>query len=400
MNTPAAPHLNAGSPDGNERPQPPMSAFSPDWVRTLVDPKVFANEQQKLAHVWTFLGLVDDVSQDGDWFRASLATRSVFVQRFRKELRGFENICAHRFYPLRREAKGNGPVICGFHHWQYNSNGHVVGIPICNLVFGKAPHDVDARLRQIELATCGAMIFGRFPSPAAVQSLAEYLGEAFPILEAMTQKVDRPIYVERSIRAHWKLNMQITLDDYHGPPVHPTTFGKDGYIPSLAMRRYFKFGANSAYLFSDDPDCYKKLLAGCRDGSYRSAHYFVFQLLPDLVIAHVDADRPFWFCNIMQYSPVATDRTAFRSWSYPSPFASDISWLKRKTRPITDMFRRPIYRHYYQRVVDEDATVCEHIQEVVQQIDKSPIFGAQEERIVWFENALNDAVGARSPEKQ
>jgi hypothetical protein len=84
-------------------------------------------------------------------------------------------------------------------------------------------------------------------------------------------------------------------------------------------------GANSAYLFSQDEDCFEKLLTGCMNGTYRSEHFFVFQILPNLVVAHVNADRPFWYCNIMQYSPVAPDRTAFRSWSYPAPSAADFS---------------------------------------------------------------------------
>src|SRR5437868_3391671 len=75
------------------------------WARSLTDPVEFRREQDRLAHVWTFLGLTRDVANDGDWFRASLATRSVFVQRFGDEIRGFENRCAHRGYPLRNADK-------------------------------------------------------------------------------------------------------------------------------------------------------------------------------------------------------------------------------------------------------------------------------------------------------
>ncbi len=371
-----------------------MPELSSNWAQSLTDPQAFCDEQRRLAHAWTFLGLAEDAAHDGDWFRASIATRSVFVQRFGNELRGFENVCAHRFYPLREEAKGNGPIVCGFHHWQYNGDGRAVGIPICKMVFGKPPHELNARLQPIELGTCGTMIVGRFPSPNAKQSLEEYLGDAFPILKAMTQIKGRPLYFERSIRASWRLNLHITLDDYHGPPIHSTTLGRHGYIPSMTMRRYFRLGANSAYLFSDDEDCFKNLLKGCRDGTYRPSHFFVLQILPNLVVALVDADRPFWFCNIMQYLPVAPQRSIFRSWSYPAPFATELSWFSRVTRPVTDIFRRRIYFHYYKRVVNEDATVCEHIQEVAHQIGKPPLLGAQEERIAWFEDSIRNLGGA------
>lgn len=365
-----------------------MTAFPEDWAQRLLDPVHFQVEQRALAHVWTFLGLVGELGKDGDWFQASIATRSVFVQRFGDELRGFENVCAHRFYPIRRTKRGNGPIVCGFHNWQYNRDGRVVGIPISNLAYGKPPHLIDASLQRIEIAVCGSFIFGRFPAEHAQESLEAYLGDAFPILEAMSRFRGHPLYFEQSVKAHWKLNMHITLDDYHGPPVHPTTLGRHGYLPSLDMLRYVRLGANSIYLFSDDADCFEKLVEGCRAGTYSSSHFFVLQILPNLVVAHVDADRPFWFCNVMQYVPVTTDRTIYRSWSYPASFDSDFSLLQRMTRPLSDRFRRPIYMHYFKRVVREDIAVCEHMQQVLPQVARSPMLGTLEQRIAWFEDAI------------
>ena len=256
-----------------------MNPFPANWAQQLLDPQAFRDEQQRLAHVWTFLGITNDVARDNDWFRASIATRSVFVQRFGQELRGFENVCAHRFYPIRHDARGNGPVICGFHHWQYNRDGCVVGAPICKAVFGKLPHELGASLKPVELATCGAMIFGRFPSTATAPSLEEYLGDAFTILEAMTRIKERPMYMERSVRAHWKLNLHITLDDYHGPPVHATTLGVTATFPRWPCDATLR-SAPTAPIFSEDANCFEDLLAGCRDGTYRSSHFFVFQICP------------------------------------------------------------------------------------------------------------------------
>jgi phenylpropionate dioxygenase-like ring-hydroxylating dioxygenase large terminal subunit len=315
------------------------------------------------------------------------------VQRFGSELRGFENVCAHRKHPLRTKARGNGPMFCGFHQWQYDRDGRALGIPVCNLLFGKAPHELGAHLRRIDIATCGTLIFGRFPSERAMQSLEEYLGNAFPVLEAATQLSRQPMFMQRQIRANWKLNMHVTLDEYHGPAVHPKTFGQGGYTPDAIHHRYFRLGANSAFCFSDDKDCLDKLVAGCRNSTYRSSHYFVFQILPDLIVAHAEADKTFYYCNILQYSPVTHDTTAFRAWAYPAPFASDTSWLARAIRPITDTVRNPIYFHFFKRIVNEDATVAERIQEVAHQIDTVPMLGAREMRVAWFEESIRDLAG-------
>ncbi|HYD07788.1 MAG TPA: SRPBCC family protein [Reyranella sp.] len=369
-----------------------MSAIPPDWARSLVDPQLFQVEQRALAHVWTFLGLTRDVARDGDWIRASIATRSVFVQRFGDELRGFENLCAHRFYPLRNADKGNGPLICGYHHWQYNRDGVAVGIPVCADMYGKPPHEMDARLNRIEIAACGAMIFGRFPSPTATETLEEFLGDAFPILEGVTRMKIAPRYLASGIQANWKLNMHISLDDYHNPAVHPATFGKKGYL-TVENCHYVRMGVHSAFLQTRNEHAFDRLLAGSRDGSFRSDHYFILQILPDLMVAHVDADHRFWFVNIMQYAPVAVDRTAFRSWSFPTPFEEDLSWFGRATRPITDRFRRPLYFHYYKQVVRQDIAVCERLQTVAHQIDRAPMLGALEERIAWFEDSMRELTG-------
>src|SRR5471030_2482405 len=122
-----------------------------EWSQTLVDPTAFAREQRGLRHIWTLLGLARDVSSDGDWIRASIGSWSVFVQRFGGSLKGFENVCAHRGYPLRTADKGNGPIVCGYHNWQYDRHGLAAGIPMCQALFGKTPRDLNARLRQIDV---------------------------------------------------------------------------------------------------------------------------------------------------------------------------------------------------------------------------------------------------------
>src|ERR1700677_220525 len=129
-----------------------------NWPDTLVDDAAFRHEQAQLAGIWTFLGHTDDVAKDGDWFRTSIATRSVFVQRFGTELRGFENRCAHRSFPLRNVDKGNGPIVCGFHHWRYDKNGQAFGIPQCIPLFGASPSELVASLNPVEIDTCGSLV--------------------------------------------------------------------------------------------------------------------------------------------------------------------------------------------------------------------------------------------------
>jgi phenylpropionate dioxygenase-like ring-hydroxylating dioxygenase large terminal subunit len=357
-----------------------------DWARTLTDPHAFRREQDRLTHIWTFLGLTRDAARDGDWFRASLATRSVFVQRFGGDLKGFENRCVHRGYPLRNADTGSGPIVCGFHHWRYDEDGRALGIPLCDELFGKIPRDLDARLNPIEIATCGTLVFGRFPSAGATDSLEAFLGPGFPILQAMSQMNAPPIIVSNAVKANWKLCLHITFDDYHGVAVHPGTFGKLGYVRRQNIT-YARFGLHSASLNHPDPQALEKMAAACRDGSFRSAYYRIFQIMPNLIVSHFRSDGHFWYCLVQQYVPLAHDRSQIRAWVYPAPFPADRTPLEERTRRLTDPVRRLAVGHYFRQIAREDHAVCERIQEIAHQIDGPPLIGALEERIVWFEES-------------
>ncbi len=333
------------------------------WARSLVDPAAFAQEQARLAHVWTFLGLARDLAQDGDWITASIATRSVFVQRFGDELRGFENLCAHRFYPLRTAEHGNGPIVCGFHHWRYDKEGQALGIPESAATFGAVSRALDARLNPIEIATCGGLVFGRFPAPHAVQSLEAFLGEGFAVFAALSRMPVPPLAFTRSIKANWRLSLHISLDDYHSPAVHPDSFGRVGYLnrPDIT---YTRFGLHNAFISDKEPDVFAKLVAACRDGSARSSRYMIFHAMPNFLIAQSQTDGPRFSCALHQYVPLAHDRTLLRMWTYPTPFAIDEGPLSRLYRIISSPIRSRLVSRGVARIMDQDIVVCERLQSV------------------------------------
>lgn len=358
---------------------------------TFTDPAAFAFEQSKLASIWTFLGLASDLPNDNDWLRTTLASRSVFVQRFGKELRAFENVCAHRSFPLRNADKGNGPVVCAFHHWQYNREGRAVGIPQCRQLFGKTPHELNARLTEVEIALCGNFIFGRFRNPRATETLEQYLAEGFPILEAMSGGQSKRRSIKKSVKANWKFCHQINLDDYHIVAVHPGTLGKHGYLNPETMS-YFRFGPHSAYFTTPDRTALETMAAECRAGEWRSADFRLFQVFPNFIVAHFMADHGFWYVIVLQHVAEGPDRTTMRSWFYPAPFPADRSPIKRWTMPLTELVRPHLVGLALRHVQRQDHEVCERHQKVAHQMPGKRRAGAFEERAVWFEEAYREAM--------
>lgn len=366
-------------------------AAAPIWARGSADPAFFAREQAQLGKLWTLLGLTTDIPRDGDWFRASLGGRSVFVQRFGDTLRGFENVCKHRFYPLRTADRGNGPIRCGFHHWQYNKDGLAVGIPKCQEMFGVTPRELNARLTSIEIATCGILIFGRFACPEHRETLEDYLADGFPILRAMWSLQRAPYAASTTIAANWKFGLHISLDDYHLVAVHPGTFGKNGYLGTDSVR-YFRFGMHSAYFHGADENALADTVNACRQGCYQPPDYRIFQFFPNLVAAHFEAARN-WFVLIQQYVPLASDRTLLRSWYCLAPFQPvDRGVAHRLLRIAAAPWLPLIVPFYMRRITNEDNAVCERMQPQARHM-RGPILGRHEERIGWFEDSYAQALG-------
>lgn len=366
-----------------------------NWPDTLYDPELFQREQDRLARVWTFLGFKHDLARDGDWFRASIATRSVFVQRFGDELRGFENRCAHRSFPLRNADKGNGPLVCGFHHWRYDAEGRAVGVPQCIPLFGVPPAELGARLAPVEIALCGSFVFGRFAAPGDNQTLRQYLGDGFDILAAISNSPQPPKLVTRTVEANWRLCFHANVEDYHPPVVHPGTFGKGGY-PKPERINYFRFGWHSAFFVNPETDALTRMAAECREGTWKSQNYRVFQLFPDLTISHLRAHWENWFIVVVQYVPLSPTRSTMRAWYYPAPFPSrtPAPWYDRLTRPATNLFRKFAMSYVVARVLGQDNVICEGQQSIAQQLSAAPILGALEQRLAWYEEAYTEAMAS------
>lgn len=363
------------------------------WARALTDQAHFELERERLANIWTLVGLTNDLESDRSWFRATLGGRSIFIQRFGEVLRGFENRCAHRHFPLRTEEKGAGPIVCGFHHWRYDPEGRAVGIPMCSENYGMIPRELGAKLEPVEVATCGSLVFARFPSRGATESLDEFLGDGFAILQTVCN-VRTPRYVTRVIAANWKLSVEITLDDYHLVAVHPSTFGKGGYLKNDAFR-YFQFGKHSAHFMGSD-ETMAEMATACRLGNYRPRRYRIFNIFPNLAISVFDAS-PYWYAFVQQFVPLAPDRTIWRGWFYPLPVSGIETLLKRGLRLLTEPVRAQIVRYYIRKIGNEDHTACERLQTVAHQVPGPALLGTQEERIGWFEDAYKQAMSDGVP---
>jgi len=362
------------------------------WAQALKGEDGFRREQAEIGKIWQLVGFSTDLQHDGDWFRGTLGGRSIFVQRFKDELRGFENVCVHRGFPLRTEDRGHGAIRCGFHHWQYDKEGCAVGIPKCKELFGKTPRELDARLRPLDVATCGSLVFARFPSEEHRETLEAYLGPGFEIVKSMWTLSRPPKIRTIELKANWRLGHHISLDDYHLVAVHPKTLGKNGYLSSDVVK-YYRFGRHSAYFYGADEQALLRMADECRNGTYRPHDYRILQFFPNLVVVPIKAIGN-TYALIQQYVPIAHDRTLLLSIFHEAPFPTpDSNAAKAFARRLAMPLARVLVPMFVHKVALEDNVVCERMQSVARQLDTPQILGRQEQRIGWFEENYAEVVG-------
>jgi phenylpropionate dioxygenase-like ring-hydroxylating dioxygenase large terminal subunit len=352
----------------------------------------FQREQAEMRKVWQLVGFATDLARDGDWIRATLGGRSVFLQRFKDEIRGFDNACAHRGFPLRTADRGNGAVVCGYHHWSYDKDGNAAGIPKCRELFNTTPRELGARLQRLDVATCGALVFARFANDRFRESLEEFLGPGFDILKGLWQGRRAPFSKATALDANWRLGHHISLDDYHIVAVHPTTFGKAGHLP-MEVIKYFRFGRHSAYFPNADMQALESMAAQSRSGEYRHDGYRILQFFPNLLVG-ISRVGPDCLVTTQQYVPVAHDRTMLLTHMHAIPVSS--SRMGRLKRLVYRAVRPLVLRLGWRRVQSialEDNAVCSRIQTMAGQLDRPMILGRQEERIAWYEENYSEVVG-------
>lgn len=346
-------------------------------ARLYANSGYFAAELKLLgARCWQFVGTRHELPDSNSWIRARVFGRDVFIQNFRGELRGYDNVCRHRGFPIRREAEGRGPVICGFHAWTYDADGVPVGVSRNEELFGFTREEKrDRCLPRVRVEEIGGFVFAALGD--AVPSLEAYLGRYAVLLRTIGARMGpRRLRASNQTRANWKLAYEVTLDEYHVPYVHPESFRAEP-IPVWGCV-YERDGLHSQLLRRRTADwSFARFWEDAARGEYEFAGYKIHHLFPNLLIA---VSRG--LVVITSYLPITVDRTMVEDRLFEittDPF--DDAWWKNTAEG-------------QQVISGEDREISEAQQGVATQMPRAPVFGALEERVAWFHDSYEELIGA------
>jgi len=216
---------------------------------TMTSEAVFAAERAAIfAQSWLYLGHASEVRASGDFVRRTIAGSPLFFTRGKDgAVRAFFNSCPHRGATICRQDAGNAKVFqCFYHAWSFGLDGELVGLPD-EAAYSDGFDRAEMGLREVpRCESYRGFIFICFDADAV--PLTQYLAGAKDILDLIVDAADGAAEIiggthDYSMNANWKLQVENSVDGYHGLPVHETYFK---YLTRIEQRAAAQYGTNDA----------------------------------------------------------------------------------------------------------------------------------------------------------
>ena len=197
-------------------------------LKHLLRPEHYTSAEQyrlELRHLfqpaWHPLAVKSDLAKPGDFLTFDLLETPILVRNFDGELRAFLNVCPHRHSRLTGKARGNTEKLrCQYHGWEFNENGGTGKIPDAKAF---RPWDREnACLKSFRVDTCGDLVFVNFQPTGP--TLREWIGPVWEVWQSYGGAYRHAATWEADFPCNWKVVLENSLESYHIPQVHPTTF--------------------------------------------------------------------------------------------------------------------------------------------------------------------------------
>ena len=198
----------------------PVRALEP---RYYLDPEIYGKEREAIFfRTWQYAGHVSQVQRAGDYFTFSVLDQDLFCIRNRDgEIKTFYNVCQHRAHELVEGSGTKRTIVCPYHAWTYDLDGHLRKAPGDNRTPGFDRSEICLTPVRTEIF-CG-FIFVNLDDDAA--PMEQWFPGAEKELRAYVPQIDslQPIHwVEAHERCNWKISVENYSECYHCELVHKT----------------------------------------------------------------------------------------------------------------------------------------------------------------------------------
>jgi len=308
---------------------------------------------------WLCVGRGCELADSGDYRVVHVGDQSVIITRNANgELKAFYNTCRHRGSVLCEHTQGRftgGRIVCPYHAWTYTLDGKLSKTP-----WRLESDDFDATtysLYQVATGEWAGFIFINL-APTPRTTLDEALDDMPELFYNWGLESARGGHrSSRVLQCNWKVFWENYGECYHCPGVHPELcqivpqYGKGWVSPSDAPEWKQEDDpdagpeprlAPGAVTWSDDGKTQLPWFQGLNEAQQNAGHTYGTLLPSCFVVTHVDYVRVVY---LLPQGPEQTRLTV--DWLFPADTLSN---------PDIDI--GPALK-FGQRVVDQDARVCE-----------------------------------------
>jgi phenylpropionate dioxygenase-like ring-hydroxylating dioxygenase large terminal subunit len=353
------------------QPSIPKLNYYSDAVFEQEIGKVFRNG-------YLFAALSSELQNDRDFVCVEHAGLSLVVQNFKGTLKAFQNICTHRFNRIQTEDRGNRPLTCRYHGWTFDQTGFPAGLPKRQqYLTGNESADRERLcLAGYQIETCGKFVFVRVGDTQ--QTLREYLGEFWPVLEEISPHIGAEIH-QCTVRhaANWKLLVENVLECYHCSTVHPKTFVPLG-VGKLPIADVLISGDHSSSHFprvdEQREHLRQRYLSHLKSRGFSHNSFYHIYIFPNLFISSGEG-LSFY---VGHAHPEAADATQLRMRIFEPAVE-----LSAKHRIRQDAINEGTVSTSL-ALVEEDRAILENIQKGLALTEKPGAIGEEEVRIAAF----------------
>lgn len=339
---------------------------------------------------YVFVGLTTELTSERDFITVDQAGVAIVVQNFKGELRAFQNICSHQFAKIQFEVRGNRPLMCRYHGWNYDTTGYPFGIPKRSEYKLKEVPRECLSLTSYRVEVCGIFVF--VAATDCPFDLRSYLGSFWSTLAELSRHIGPEYkFAEIPHYANWKLLVENVLDNYHCTTLHPQTFLADGFC-QIAPEQIVINGPHSSFHVPRTPTANeeqerlrRRFLSHLANRSLSHDSYFHIFIFPNLFVASTEGTTFF----VGQALPEAAGRTNLRL-RYLEP-----AGIPARSRGRQDMVNRTYSENGLKIIVDEDLPVLETVQRGLGISDRTGFIGEGEVRIrAWREAYAQAMIGS------
>jgi choline monooxygenase len=204
-----------------DRPLSEATAMEPGLYRSE---EILALEHEHIfSREWLCVGRAADLPAEGDYITFQIVDQPVVTIRGKDGvIRSFANICLHRMMRLLDGSGNRRRIVCPYHAWTYDIEGHVIAAPYMDKSGGFKARD--QRLPEIRTEIWHGWVYVTLNSQAA--AVAERLAPLEGIVARYGMEHYVPIATEDYVwNTNWKLLTENFMESYHLPVAHRATVG-------------------------------------------------------------------------------------------------------------------------------------------------------------------------------